>query len=256
MTMQFTDFPPCKHRFGCIQCRNDAKFVEHMKNRFGEWECPEKIPFGTTLDKMPPHIQAKISSYQNRLEEQGKEPLPQIKRDNKIGKRGFNVPPSPNPQNFTQTPGCVHRMMCVDCRNNENFRKRVEKQMGPWNCPENIPIGTTLENMPKHIQDNFHKREEQKRIQQEKIDKVKIALDSIEQVIPEQALGLLDEVRTHVFPNTPKAPLCKFNTGETVEVEEKCCGGKVKVVTGFVCEKKGPTSEKTCRSCRDFESKR
>jgi len=35
-----------------------------MKERFGEWECPEGISIGTTLEKMPEHIQKKVKSYQ------------------------------------------------------------------------------------------------------------------------------------------------------------------------------------------------
>jgi len=82
--MRFTDFPPCKHRFGCLQCRNDIKFVEHMKKRFGDWECPEKIPFGTPLELMPEHIKTKLETYQNNRISQGKD-IPQIKEKNLIG---------------------------------------------------------------------------------------------------------------------------------------------------------------------------
>lgn len=259
MTMQFTDFPPCKHRFGCLQCRNDIKFVEHMKKRFGNWECPENIPFGTPLEKLPEHIKVKHETYQNRLIQQGR-PTREIPKENQIGTpKGRNINArdiNARPNNFTETPGCIHRMMCVDCRNNESFRQKVESQMGPWECPENIPIGTKLEDMPKPIQEIHYKRQEQTKIQQEKIEKVKAALNSIEEVIPKQALGLLDLIRAYIFPQTAKSLLCKFNTGEKKEVDEICCGGKIKKVTGFICEKQGDASEKKCRSCNFFESKR
>ena len=71
-----------------------------------------------------------------------------------------------------------------------------------------------------------------------------------------KALGLVDLVRTHVFPDTKRASLCKYNTGENKEIEQKCCGGKVKMVPGFVCSKNGDASERVCRACQDFESKR
>jgi len=250
--MKFLDFPPCKNRFGCIQCRNDIKFVEHMKERFGEWDCPEGIAFGTPIEKMPQHIQTKISTYQARLQQQGRN-VPQISQENKISPiRNMQ----PQITDFTQTPGCIHRMMCVECRNNAQFRERIQQQMGEWKCPENIPLNTPLEQMPENIKEVNRKREEQIRIQKETMDKIRIALDGIEEVIPEKALGLVDIIRVHIFPDTKKSTFCKYNTGEAKQVEQKCCGGKVKIVAGFVCSKHGDVSDQRCRGCQEFESKR
>jgi len=54
----FLDFPPCKHRFACVQCRNDKKFIEkYAKKDLVNGECPEGIAFGTPLESMPNHIQ-------------------------------------------------------------------------------------------------------------------------------------------------------------------------------------------------------
>jgi len=220
-----------------------------MKERFGDWECPEKILFGTPLEKMPDHIRTKIEKYQAR----GKS-MPVVAPENKIVPNP--VTPPRTMTDFTQTPGCIHRMMCVECRNNEKFRERVVSQMGEWQCPENIPIGTPLKEMPQNIQDASKKREEQIQMQKETMTKIKIALDGIEEIIPEQALGLVDVVRAHIFPDTKKLSLCKFNTQEAKKVEQKCCGGKVKMVDGFVCEKHGDVSDKNCRGCQEFESKR
>jgi hypothetical protein len=254
--MKFTDFPPCKNRFGCVQCRNDAKFVEHMKERFGDWECPEKIAFGTSIENMPPHIQAKISTYEKRLNQKGRE-VQKIEKEDKIfpdkKKRKF---PEKTKRSFTETPGCMHRLMCVECRNNEKFRERIEKQLGPWECPEKIPLNTPLEEMPEAIKEVAEKREVMANAQKQKAEKIKIALDALEEVIPEKALGILDEVRAHIFPHTKKPSLCKNYTGEKVQVEKKCCGGKVKKVDGFVCSEFGEVEERKCQACQKFESKR
>jgi len=254
--MRFTDFPPCKHRFGCLQCRNDIKFVEHMKKRFGDWECPEKIPFGTPLELMPEHIKTKLETYQNNRISQGKD-IPQIKEKNLIGS-GREMPQIPQSRitSFLETPGCSHRIMCVECRNNELFREKIKNQMGDWVCPENIPLNTPLELMPQKIKDTQKNRQEQQNIQKERLEKIRISLDGIEEVIPEQALGLVDTIRAYIFPDKTKESFCKFNTGKTKEIEQKCCGGKIKMVPGFVCEKHGDASSQRCRGCQDFESKR
>jgi hypothetical protein len=223
-----------------------------MKERFGEWECPEGIKFGTPLEEMPKHIQTKISSYKSRMIEKGREE-PKIEQKDRIGSAPME---SPKKISFTQTPGCTHRFMCVECRNNEKFREKMENQLGPWECPENIPIGTPLAEMPEKIQEIHRKREEQIKVQKEKMEKIRIALDGIEEVIPEQALGLIDVVRAHIFPDTKKASICKYNTGEKKKIEQKCCGGKVKKVDGFICSKHGDVSDRRCRACQDFESKR
>jgi hypothetical protein len=127
--MKFTEFPPCRNRFACLQCRNDNKFVENMRKRFGEWECPEGIAMGTPLEEMPQHIQDKIKTYKDRLIEQGRSlptsmkathPTPEERRANAGFDENMN-------KSFVNTPMCKQRSVCIECRNNKKFRERMEK---------------------------------------------------------------------------------------------------------------------------------
>ena len=170
--MTFTEFPPCKHRFGCVECRNNPTFLDKMKKRVGEWECPEKIPIKTTLDQMPVHIQKNIASYQsNRTQPAAQSPAIQTPHTAQV----------PNmhqqPKTFTELPQCIHRMTCLECRTNDKFREQMEAKFGKWECPINIAIGTPLEEMPEEIQTKIKQRQEQIKIQQARQQKAKDALN-------------------------------------------------------------------------------
>ena len=119
----FTDFPPCKHRFACVQCRNDKTFVTNMSKRYGEWQCPEGIAFGTPLEKMPQHIQVKIKTYQDRLKSQNKTPI-----ETREAQTPSNA--TPGKHKFTDLPMCKQRAVCYECRNNDGFRERMASANG------------------------------------------------------------------------------------------------------------------------------
>lgn len=269
--MEFTDFPPCKHRFGCVQCRNDSKFVEHMRKRFGEWKCPEGIPFGTPLEEMPEYIQTKIKTYQNKLTEKGRD-LPQINNKDQIAPPSEKSKTKKHPmldidkkdrskktkiKSFTETYACQTRAACVECRNSEKFRKDMERRYGKWECPENIPIGTPIEEMPQKVVRMRQKRIEEKEKQQQYLNQLRSSLDDLEEILPTQALSKLDFLRFHIFPNDKhKNDMCIHNTKEKTKVDRKCCGGKTKKVDGFKCKIHGDTDPQYCSRCTDFRSKR
>jgi hypothetical protein len=246
----FTNFPPCKHRFACLQCRNDKSFVENMQRRYGEWECPEGIEFGTPLEEMPQHIQQKIKTYQDRLKSKGKEV--------------YQAPENPNPDGnwekaeverhgFTALPMCKHRAVCFDCRNNTGFRERMEQKYGPWECPEGIAVGTPLNQMPEAVVRNFEAKQNAASQRRNKIDSVKQDLKDLEEMIPPMARQKFENIKNFIFPGMKNYKQCVNYTGETKQVEQKCCGGKVKMVEGFVCKKHGDVTEKTCMRCGDHK---
>jgi hypothetical protein len=51
--MGFKDTPICQSRTNCFICRNDQNFRDQMEKQHGKWECPENIPIGTPLEKLP-----------------------------------------------------------------------------------------------------------------------------------------------------------------------------------------------------------
>jgi len=158
--------------------------------------------------------------------------------------------------NFTDTPMCKTRQNCVQCRNNEDFRKHMEKQYGPWECPENIPIGASLEQMPDQSkQMEKRKQEAQKEMQTRQLE-MQQAIDELEQIVPPEGLPKVDKIRSMLFPQT-KTPMNCMHGGDVVgEVDENCCGGKTKKVKAFNCQKHTITTERKCIKCNDFAKKR
>ena len=256
--MEFTNFPPCRFRFGCVECRNNPGFQEHMKERFGEWECPEGIPLNTPLDKMPDHIQEKIKNYVDKMQKKGQsvpvytdkaaEPIAKVTQQEEVNRIR-------KPREFTDTAQCKFRSVCNECRNNEGFRNKIEERFGEWECPEGIPINTPIKNMPLRIQDNHTRKKNQITAQNTKTLKVKEAINAIEELLPEDALYLVDQVRYYVFPHEKSSDLC-VNRGINIKVKKTCCGGKVKEVDGFTCDVYGEAESKKCLTCKDFKRAR
>jgi len=244
--MKFTEFPPCKHRFACLQCRNDKAFIDAMVKRFGEWECPEGIALGTPIGGMPQHIQNKLKSYQERLSGQNKQPIERIERQT----QSKNI--ITRSQSFVDLPMCKQRNVCVECRTNIEFRKRMEQQFGTWECPEGIPINTPLNEMPEKIRKSHEHRQKQAEEHKHKIEGIRQDIIDLETVIPPQDVEKLDRVKYFIFPEMRDSKDC-IHKGVRKKVEQKCCGGKVKMVDGFVCAIKGDASDRNCRTCNDFK---
>jgi len=239
-----------------------------MTERFGEWECPEGISIGTTLEGMPENVRNKIKSYQKRLNEKVKQelelserqtvskPKDREKRDPKdrvedprlARMRGALV----KNMDFTKLPMCKQRVVCKECRNNTDFRERMEKNYGEWECPEGILVGTPMEKMPVNVQNIDKSKKDRAKANKELIAKIKQDVLDVDSVIPPQASEKFDRIKYYLFPELKDSTDC-VNKGSPKKVEEKCCGGKIKMVDGFSCRVKGETTRKICRTCKDFK---
>jgi len=252
----FLNFPPCKHRFACVQCRNDKKFIENMQKRFGEWECPEGIAFGTSLESMPNHIQSKIKAYQKRVDSRSQNRPTLIERQTGAKSSDKIVEKNLKPvHSFIDLPMCKQRAVCVECRNNKAFRERMEKQFGRWKCPEGILVGTPLDKMPIQIQKINESKKAKARENKKRVEGIKQDLLDIEELIPPQASEKFDRIKYYFFPELKVSSDC-IHKGKSKKVEERCCGGKVKIVDGFECKLKGDVSNRACRNCSDFKKRR
>ena len=159
---------------------------------------------------------------------------------------------NPGAQSFVDLPMCRQRNVCVECRTNIEFRKRMEQQFGEWKCPEGIPINTPLNEMPDRIRKAHEMRQKQAQDHRDKLAGIKQDILDIENAIPPQASEKLDRVKYFLFPDMKVATDC-IHKGGNKKVEQKCCGGKVKMVEGFTCVIKGDASQRICRTCADFE---
>jgi len=256
----FTEFSPCKHRFACVQCRNDPKFIESMEKRFGKWECPEGITIGTPLEKMPEQIRNKIESYQKRIEEKGKKEIElnnrqtKSKEEREVQSRSRINDRSNLIQNtdFTKLPMCKQRAVCYECRNNTQFRERMERVYGKWECPEGILIGTPTENMPVNVQNIERTKKDKARKSKEMVLKIKQDVLDIEKIIPPQVSEKFERIKYYLFPEM-KDPKDCIHKGDPKQVKQSCCGGKIKMVDGFYCKIKGEATKRICRTCSEFK---
>lgn len=153
--------------------------------------------------------------------------------------------------NFTETAACMNRLACFRCRNNDNFRKRAEKRFGPWECPDGIPIGASIEEMPEKTRNIMKHKEETINKRRENLKKVLTAIQELEMMFPE-AESQIEIIKNFVFPREKKPTNCQFYTTKIGTTEETCCGGKVKVVDEYGCSKHKTTTDKKCTTCMDF----
>ena len=235
-----------------------------MEKRFGEWECPEGIAIGTNLEEMPEHIRNKIKAYQKRLNEK-------VRQEIKVNERQTEEKPEREPldrtqqikgprgrgilvQNadFTKLPMCKQRVVCKECRNNKDFRERMERSYGEWECPEGILVGTPMDKMPVNVQNIDKSKKAKAKANKELIAKIKQDVLDVDSVIPPQASEKFDRIKYYLFPEMKDLSDC-VNKGNPKKVEEKCCGGKIKMVDGFSCKIKGDVTKKICRTCKDFK---
>lgn len=154
---------------------------------------------------------------------------------------------------FTELPMCKNRLVCYACRNVDKFRERMQRQHGDWECPDNIQIGTPLQDLPESAVDYHNKMSERQERHKEKIAEAEIALNDLEMIVPENGKYLLNKIRNVFFANSKTVGACKHG-GEIIgKTDESCCGGKIKSVDEFACKKHGSTTNKKCIRCEDFE---
>jgi hypothetical protein len=157
---------------------------------------------------------------------------------------------------FVETPMCKSKQNCVACRNDENFRKQMEQQFGTWECPLKIAIGTPLEQMPQEIRDSEERKRKQIEEAQKRQQAVQAALDALELVVPGNSLMHIDTIRSFMFPNTKTPAACANGGAKIGEVDENCCGGKIKKVDAFSCTTQTVTTARKCMQCMEFRKKR
>ena len=131
----------------------------------------------------------------------------------------------------------------------------MKQQYGEWECPEKIPIGAALEQLPQKAQDAHKAMVEMQEKRAKQIEEVKVALNELEMIVPATAKVLVDKIRTLVAPDTKMPSKCKNGGAKIGEVDQECCGGKINKVDAFKCGKHTLTTAKKCIACTDFASK-
>ena len=162
---------------------------------------------------------------------------------------------------FIESQQCKLHQMCFHCRNDENFRKAMEQQHGgwgkdEWGCPLGIPLGASKNQLPEEAQKYLEEMEKRKKEHEERLKQVRVDLDELEMVVPEQGIDLLNRIRYFIFPQDKKADNCENNGGKIGEVDQECCGGKINKVDAYKCSKHTLTTDRKCNQCPDFKKKK
>ena len=155
-------------------------------------------------------------------------------------------------QSLLETRVCASGENCIRCRNEEKFRKIIERDFGTFDCPKNIPINTPLDKFPQEIIDKHQKSaktlEENKKRYQEALN----AFEELELTSNSEDLKRLQKIREVFFPQTKNHEKCQYFVKEIGEVDEECCNGSIKKVKAFNCSKHTICTDKKCRNCNDF----
>lgn len=158
---------------------------------------------------------------------------------------------------FTESDVCKSRQYCVACRRDPRFRENFEKQTKEalGECPLGIEIDAKDDKFPKDILDRYNQQQEQMKESQRKQELAKEALDELSLVLTGENLTRLDTIRSVFFPQTKVASKCKNSSKKIGEVDQVCCGGKIKKVDTFDCSKHTLCTDRKCNTCPDFTTK-
>lgn len=158
----------------------------------------------------------------------------------------------PNLSDFSESGQCKNRMFCVKCRNDEKFRKNIERQLGKWECPLHIPIGTGLNDMPLEVRERHIQKQ---RIQNDQVKKLDISeIDNLYDII-DQLRYKIDEIVKNHLPQYVSPHRCIYNKGVNGEKEIECCGGKKIITDSYLCDINGTITVKNCRACHKYATK-
>jgi hypothetical protein len=128
----------------------------------------------------------------------------------------------------------------------------MEQQHGSWECPEGIPVGAKLEELPQKAQEAYAQQQKMQEEQKKKMEEAQVALDELEMIVPPEGKDKINTLRGLFFPQTKTVAACK-NGGEKIgEVDQECCGGKIKKVDAFKCSQHTVATDKKCQGCPDF----
>ena len=142
---------------------------------------------------------------------------------------------------FIESQQCKSHKLCHACRNDENFRKAMMQQHGgewgkdEWGCPLGIPLGSTGDQLPEEAREYLKEMEKRRKQHEERLEQIRANLDDLEMIVPEQGLEKLNAIRFHIFPHEKKASSCENGGNQVGEVDQECCGGKLKKVPAFQC---------------------
>jgi hypothetical protein len=158
---------------------------------------------------------------------------------------------------FNDSPICQSRLNCIPCRRDKAFREKLEGQFKEkWTCPLNIEIDAPDSDFPPDILEKFNNRKEEMDKIRKKHEEAKNALDELSMALSGENLERLSIIRDLFFPNTKEASKCKNMISVIGEVNQVCCGGKIKKVSAFSCKKHVVCTDKKCNACNDFDLKK
>jgi hypothetical protein len=147
-------------------------------------------------------------------------------------------------------------MQCVQCRQNEEYRAKLEKKFGPWECPLGIPVGASVEEMPEEVQRGEERRKTQIEAAKERDQRINDALDALEAMVPAEGYVYLDTLRAQFNPRIKNPETCAHGGNKVGQVDQECCGGKIKKVDAFECAKHGVRTARDCTKCKDWSKQR
>lgn len=130
----------------------------------------------------------------------------------------------------------------------------METQYGAIECPENIPIGAKIDQLPQKSKEAYLRIQEMQEKRQQQIIETGNVLDELQAISSDEGKKLVDKLRTFILPNTKSPEKCKHGGKKIGEIEEICCGGKINQRPVFECKKQIVTIEKKCMGCTEFES--
>lgn len=157
---------------------------------------------------------------------------------------------------FVESNICKSHQNCIPCRRDPKFRENFEKQFGKWECPLSIPIDAKDEQFPagaiEHHRQVLKQIEDQKR----KTEAAQVALEELSMVLTGENLVRLELIRTTFIPQTKTAIKCSNSGKQIGEVDQVCCGGTIKKVPAYECQKHTLCTDRKCMGCTDFSTKR
>ena len=153
---------------------------------------------------------------------------------------------------FSETSMCADLTHCVACRNDENFRVRMQKFFGDWECPRGFPIGVDISDLPQSAQefhDGLHNMQQNRRQRQTELITI---LNQLEIIIPIDYHDLVVRLRSLVAPMSRSPCACQHGHAYVGQIDQECCGGKIEKVSSFECSHHQTTTVRQCLECPDF----
>lgn len=156
---------------------------------------------------------------------------------------------------FTETEVCKSKINCFACRREKPFRDSLEKQFGKWECPLGISLDAPDSAFPKETIEMQKRQEEAKEKEINRRKEIDNLFLELEMCLTGEALLKLHQLQILINPKIKESSKCRFGGKKIGEVDEPCCGGKIKKVDAYSCSKHSLTTNKKCFRCSDFSFK-